>query len=78
MVTNKNFITIIIIIFLYQTFLIKILSFTHKQRAVSYKALQQLVDKNFLVQYLLHTNIGILTNQDALKKRIGGILIFYF
>lgn len=44
------------------------------KKYISYKELVALVHKNPLNTYVIHTNFGILTHENAIKYKVGGQL----
>lgn len=65
-------------LFLFKSTNFKILYKTSKKWKINIKTLSRL--KNFKNSnfFLLSTNCGILTNQEALQKKIGGVIICKF
>lgn len=56
----------------------RILSTPSKTLFISYKALRLLKKRVGVASYIISTSYGLLTHREALKKKIGGILIGFF
>jgi ribosomal protein S8 len=54
---------------------IRLISTPSRTLFVSYKALRLLSKRTGLATYLISTSLGILPHKEALRKRIGGILL---
>lgn len=57
---------------------VKIISTQSKKYYISYKKLHLMTKYDFSTVVLLHTSQGILTNQQAIKNKIGGQVLFIF
>lgn len=56
----------------------KIVSTQSKKYYISYKKLHLITKYDFSTVVILHTSQGILTNQQAIKNKIGGQILFVF
>lgn len=56
----------------------KIVSTQSKKYYISYKKLHLITKHDFSTVVILHTSQGILTNQQAIKNKIGGQVLFVF
>lgn len=57
---------------------VKIVSTQSQKYYISYKKLFLFTKYDFNTTIVLHTNIGLITQSEAIKKKIGGQLLFIF